>query len=181
MKMSIFGMLFILILLTVGPLIYFNGGEQYIKEWLFSSPGNTTTPELNTEVTYAPVTTDEKITVYKWKDKNGVWQFGNAPPPGLAGVESMTLQPDVNIMKSIPVSAAEKTQEGHSGVVSIRGGKPVESSGNDQRDNDGVGISQESLDNPYAPDSIKELFNSSKNIQQMLDNRQQQQLNSQPK
>lgn len=179
MKMSIFGMLFILVALTVGPLVYFNGGEEYLGELLFSRTPTKSSgaPKLNKDVIYSPVTTDTKVKVYKWKDKNGIWQFGNAPPAGLAGVESMTLQPNMNIMKAIDVPAKEEEASyGPSGLISIGKGDTDDKNSKEGRGkDDGVGISQESLDNPYAPESISELFNSSKNLQNVLNNRQQQQ------
>lgn len=181
MKMSIFGMLFILIALAVGPLVYFNGGKEYIHELLFApaASSRSNVPRLNKDVIYSPVTTDKKIKVYKWKDANGIWQFGNAPPAGLANVESMTLQPNMNIMKSIEVTKSEEVaaDSSPSGLVSIRGGKSADKGAKANRgEDDGkVGISQESIDNPYAPESISELFKSSKNIQKMLDGRHQQQ------
>ena len=180
MKMSIFGMLFILVVLALGPLVYFNGGKEYLSELLFSrTPTKSSSiPELNKDVTYSPVTTDTKVKVYKWKDKNGIWQFGNAPPVGLAGVESMTLQPNMNIMKAIEVpEKGDVASNGPTGLISIgKGDTDDKKSKEDRGKDDGdIGISQESLDNPYAPESISELFKSSKNLQNFLNNRQQQQ------
>ena len=172
MKMSIFGMLFILVALTVGPLVYFNGGSEYLNS-MFSKPNK---PKINRDVVYAPVTTDERVKVFKWKDENGVWQFGNTPPPGLAGVETMTLQPNVNIMKSIDVPEEEPEERSRSGVVSL-GHDFKSGSSKDKKDKKGVGISKESLENPYAPDSISELMKSSQNLQGVLNQRQQQQQN----
>lgn len=39
---------------------------------------------------------------YKWKDKNGVWQFSQTPPP--PGIENNTVDvyPDANIIQSMP-------------------------------------------------------------------------------
>ena len=171
MKMSIFGMLFILIVMTVGPLVYFNGGAEYM-DGLFSKSAK---PKIVKDVVYAPVTTDEKVKVFKWKDENGIWQFGSAPPPGTRGVETMTLQPNVNIMQPIDLPEEEQ-QESRSGVVRLGDSKGSSKYSKDGEKDDSVSISQESLDNPYAPDSISELFKSSKNIQKMLNNREQQQL-----
>ena len=179
MKMSIFGMLFILIAMTVGPLVYFNGGADYING-IFSKSAKPKI-ELNKDVVYAPVTTDEKVKVLKWKDENGVWQFGNAPPPGTRGVETITLQPNVNIMQPIDLPEEQEQQNSRSGVVRLGDKRGSSKYSNDKEKDDSVGMSKESLENPYAPDSISELFKSSGNIQQMLNNRQQQQLNSNPK
>lgn len=184
MKMSIFGMLFILVVLTVGPLVYFNGGAAYMDDWFGqskTSASDSLKSKLNTDVIYAPVTTDKKVKVYKWKDKNGIWQFGNSPPPGLAGVESMTLQPNMNIMKPIDLPEEQEDEVGDRyGVVSLKdkNGGDKSSSKKGKKDEDSVGISKESLENPYAPESISELLQSSKNIQKMLDSRQQQQSNA---
>ncbi|MDH5516474.1 MAG: DUF4124 domain-containing protein [Gammaproteobacteria bacterium] len=177
MKMSIFGMLFILLALTVGPLVYFNGGAAFMDDWFAQSKTASTSlkAKLNTDVVYAPVTTDQKVKVYKWKDQNGIWQFGNAPPPGQAGVESMTLQPNVNIMKALdlPEQQADEVNS-RFGVVSLKN-RDGKNKRDDKADEDSVGISKESLENPYAPESISELLQSSKNIQKLLDSRQQQQ------
>lgn len=179
MKMSIFGMLFILVAFAVGPLVYFNGGKEYLNELFFSSvTTKSAVPALNKDIIYAPVTTDTKVKVFKWKDENGIWQFGSAYPAGLAGVETMTLQPNMNIMQPIEVPSDESdVSNGPSGLVSLRKGKESDSTSKVEKDkgDDAVGISQESLDNPYAPESISELFKSSKNLQKMLDNRHQQQ------
>lgn len=173
-------MLFILVALTVGPLVYFNGGKEYLSELLFSrTPTKSSSiPELNKDIIYSPVTTDTKVKVYKWKDENGIWQFGNAPPVGLAGVESLTLQPNMNIMKAIEVPVnKEVASSGPSGLIRIgKGGTDgKESKDGRGKDDGGIGISQESLDNPYSPESISELFKSSKNLQEFLNNREQQQ------
>ena len=170
MKMSIFGMLLILVILTVGPLVYFNGGVSYFDGWFSQSAKS----RLNKDVVYGPATTDKKVTVFKWKDENGVWQFGNTPPPGLAGVETMTLQPNMNIMKPIDIPE-DNPQSGPSGMVRL--GHDYDSGrSKDKKNKNEVGISKESLENPYAPESISELVNSAGNLQNVLDGRQQQQL-----
>ena len=181
MKMSIFGMLFILVVMAVAPLVYFNGGKEYMRDMFFST--GSVESKLNKDVVYAPVSTDKKVKVFKWKDENGIWQFGGNPPAGLAGVESMTLQPNVNIMKPIdvPEELAESDDGGRSGLLSLRKALDKGKDKSGKKDKDGVGISQDSLNNPYSPDSISELFKSSQNIEKVLHNRQQSQLNNQPK
>ena len=169
MKMSIFGMLFILVALTVGPLIYFNGGSEYL-DGMMNAPSK---PKLNRDVVYAPVTTDEKVTVYKWKDKNGVWQFGSIVPPGI-NAEPMTLQPNVNVMKPVDVPEVEADRRG-TGLVSIGEERKFSSSKDDKDDKEEFGISKESLENPYAPESISELLNTTKGLQGVLNGRQSSQ------
>jgi len=172
MKMSIFGMLFILTALTVGPLIYFNGGADFLSDMTKSKSGR---PEINRDIVYAPVTTDEKVTVYKWKDENGVWQFGSIVPPGVKA-EPMTLQPNVNVMKPVDVPEVIEDRRG-TGLVSI--GKErefISSKKNENKDEkEEFGISEESLENPYAPESISELLNTTKGLQGVFNNRQSSQ------
>lgn len=154
MKSSITSMLIALIALTVIPIVYFYGDDFDLMEFL-SKPFK----KDKDSVDYSPVTSNKKVTVFKWKDENGVWQFGNAPPPGQAGVETMTLRPDTNIMKPVAVPEAEDEKGGPTGLVSL-GGK---------------GLSKESLEDPYSPDSVKDLMNNTMDIKNNLENRQQQQ------
>jgi len=171
MKMSIFGMLMILIVLTVGPLIYFNGGLEYLDGMMNTS----SKPKLNRDVVYAPVTTDEKVTVYKWKDENGVWQFGSIVPPGV-DAQPMTLQPNVNVMKPVDIPEVAEDRRG-TGVVSIGEAREIirSKNGKGKDGEEEFGISKDSLENPYAPESISELLNTTKGLQGVLNNRQQMQ------
>lgn len=170
MKMSIFGMLLILIALTAGPLIYFNGGSEYL-DGMMDTPSK---PKLNRDVVYAPVTTDEKVTVYKWKDENGVWQFGSIVPPGV-DAQPMTLQPNVNVMKPVDLPETVEDRRG-TGVVSIGEAREIIRSKSDKdKDGEEFGISKDSLENPYAPESITDLMNTTQSLQGVLNNRQQMQ------
>lgn len=45
-------------------------------------------------------TTKQKISVYKWRDEQGSWQFGNEPPQGVA-YELLELDPDTNVLPAI--------------------------------------------------------------------------------
>lgn len=51
----------------------------------------------------------ETVTVYKWQDDDGVWQFSNTPVEA-PGVEIMELDGDINIVPSTPTSSAEKVE-----------------------------------------------------------------------
>lgn len=149
MKMSIFSMLFVLVLLAIAPIVYFNGG--------FSDMGFNA-PAPKKEIQYNSVSTDKDVTVYKWKDANGVWQYGSMPPAGQANVESMDLRRDTNVMKAIPLEDEK--------VAEKKGGKVVS-----------MGISKDALENPYKPENVKELMDNTMNIQDMLDSRAENQKN----
>jgi len=50
----------------------------------------------------------EPVTVYKWQDENGIWQFSNEPVQG-KDVEAMELKGAVNVMPATPTSANRAT------------------------------------------------------------------------
>ncbi|XOV86279.1 MAG: DUF4124 domain-containing protein [Pseudomonadota bacterium] len=47
----------------------------------------------------------EKVTVYKWQDENGVWQFSNDPADAGAA-DTLELDGNINIIPSVPVGTA---------------------------------------------------------------------------
>lgn len=56
---------------------------------------------------------DQPVTVYKWQDAEGSWQFGNEPPQGVA-YESRELDPNTNLLAGVEAapSATPVTTEG---------------------------------------------------------------------
>lgn len=158
-------MLLTLIVLTVGPLAYFKWGGQ---EYLASMGSPKSDSKINRDVVYAPVTTDQKVKVYKWKDENGVWQFGSIPPNGVSDIQVMNLQPNVNIMKPVDVPVAEEEIRS-GGVITMTGESKNGSTSKDPLD---------ALENPYAPENVADLIKNTQNIQNMLDSRQQAQENA---
>ncbi len=66
----------------------------------------------------------QPVTVYKWQDAEGDWQFGNEPPQGIA-YESLELDPDTNLLAAVEAapSARPVTTEG----------KPPVQTGTDER------------------------------------------------
>jgi hypothetical protein len=83
-------------------------------------------------------------TVYKWQDKSGQWHFSNQPPPPGTAVSVKTYRTDSNVMAA-PSTAAEATPADDPGDTSL-------------------------LD----PSRIKQLIQDAKNVQKLMDKRQQQ-------
>ena len=83
------------------------------------------------------VVTDEKVRVYKWRDENGVIQFGNEPPLSSSiDSEQIMLDPNSNVIQAVKV--AEKEEEVKSVVktesanpYSVNGMKKVVDDAND--------------------------------------------------
>jgi len=132
MKLKILSMLIILGILSVTPMIYmgkfnpvefldsgFSSGASEFEKLKAKAPGNLTS-----------VVTDEKVQVYKWRDKNGVMQFGSTPPPGVSNARQVALNPNSNVVKAVKVpvkeeSAAAPAELAQPGPYSVKGMKKV--------------------------------------------------------
>ncbi|MBT8133875.1 MAG: DUF4124 domain-containing protein [Gammaproteobacteria bacterium] len=143
MKLKILSMLIILGMLSVTPMIYmgklnpmellgsgFSGGASEFEKLKAKAPRNMTS-----------VVTDEKVQVYKWRDKNGVMQFGSTPPPEVRNAQQVELNPNSNVVKAVKVPVEEE--------------KPVAS----------ADLAQPS---PYSVKGMKKVMDDAKDIEQML-------------
>ena len=143
MKMKIFSMLIILGIMSVTPMIYmgkfnpleflgsgFSSGASEFENLKARAPRNLTN-----------VVTDEKVQVYKWRDKNGVMQFGNTPPPTVRNAEQVELNPNSNVVKAVKVPVVEE--------------KPVASADVEQP-------------SPYSVKGMKKVMDDAKGVEQML-------------
>ena len=143
MKMKIFSMLIILGIMSVTPMIYM--GKFNPLEFLGSgfSSGASKFENLKAKAprNLANVVTDEKVQVYKWRDKNGVMQFGNTPPPSVRNAQLVELNPNSNVVKAVKVPVVEE--------------KPVASSAVEQP-------------SPYSVKGMKKVMDDAKGVEQML-------------
>ena len=99
---------------------------------------------------------DGKDVFYKWYDAEGNIQFTTEPPP--EGVE-FTLKgfdPNANVIQSVKLPAEEN------------GAEETNSTAKKANDPGDIG-------NPYSPDTIKKLFEDTKNIEKLLQQRLQDQ------
>ncbi len=132
MKLKIISMLIILGILSVTPMIYtgkFNPMD-YLGSGFISAA-----PEFEKLKAKAPrnltsVVTDEKVQVYKWRDKNGVMQFGSTPPPGVSNAQQVELNPNSNVVEAVKVPVKEESAEAPAelaqpGPYSVKGMKKV--------------------------------------------------------
>lgn len=155
MKFKILSMLVILGFLSITPMIYM--GKIDPLSWLDFDAGATDFVKLKakTSKNLSSVVTDEKVKVYKWRDKNGVMQFSNVlpagPPPGDADgsskVEQLELNPNSNVVSAVNVP--------------IRG-KPEE-------------VAQTESTNPYSMKGMKKVMQDAKGVEALLQQRHEQQ------
>ena len=82
------------------PMAFFGGGLSELEKLKAKAPKG-----------LSNVVTDEKVQVYKWRDKNGVMQFSNTPPPGSMKGEKIELNPNSNIIQAIKVEKKEKVKK----------------------------------------------------------------------
>jgi hypothetical protein len=51
------------------------------------------------------------ITVYKWKDVDGVWHYGDTPPPtGGSSVQMIEVNPNTNLIAGLPAEPETRTE-----------------------------------------------------------------------
>ena len=154
MKFKIFSMVVILGVISVLPMIYmgkfdsmpfigsiFKGGTSEFEQLKAKTPKNLTN-----------VVTDEKVQVYKWRDKNGVMQFSKiAPVEGSS--EKIELNPNENIIQAVKIPVEEVEQE------IVKSEKP----------------------NPYSIKDMKKVMDDARGVEDLLQNRfedQQKALNN---
>jgi hypothetical protein len=95
----------------------------------------------------------ETVTVYRWRDKNGNWSFGSEPPKGVKS-ETITVNPDANLIQGIPQEEEKKT--GKTTVIESSGdGKPISVMG-------------------YSAEDVSKIMRSAKEARKAMENRYKQ-------
>jgi hypothetical protein len=146
MKFKILSLLVTLGFLSVMPMIYIgklnplaffdSGLDNGLSELKAKAPEN-----------FSNAVTEEKVSVYKWRDKNGVMQFSNTPPASGAVAELIVLNPNSNIVQAVKIPQQEAfTEEVNS-----------------------------SAPNPYSIQGMKQVMDDAKGVEQLLQNRHEQQ------
>lgn len=103
----------------------------------------------------AAKTKPEKVKVYKWKDKDGVWQFSNMPVD-VEGVQVMELEGAINIM---PAATAKPERVAERAVQSKSPSIPS-----------GIGgISPDSI----SPEKVKQAMETATHLQETIDKRKE--------
>jgi hypothetical protein len=102
-------MIIVLCVMAAIPLIFFSDNDLLAKFGL-GGKGGDSLQELRAKApkNITNVKTDKDVTVYKWRDANGVMQFSHAPPPDGGQAEAVNLRSDTNIVKAIKVPEAEE-------------------------------------------------------------------------
>lgn len=151
MKFKILSMLITLGVLAVMPMIYMGKFEPmaFFSSGVQDSVSEFNKLKANATNGFAGVVGNEKVQIYKWRDKNGVMQFSHVPPASGGFSEKVELNPNTNIVQAVKVPQVEKEQ-------------PNE-------------VAQIEKPNPYSIKSAKKVLQDAKGIEAMLQKRHEEQ------
>ena len=149
MKSKLFFMLLALGVMAITPMIYMGK----FNPLAILGPGfSARSPVSENLKASAPknltsVVTDEKVEVYKWRDENGVMQFSNTPPPSDSNAEKVVLDPNSNLMQAVKIPVKEEPKE----------------------------VVQTQPQTPYSQKAMKKVMDDVKNVEKLMQQRQQKQ------
>ena len=95
---------------------------------------------------------DSSPTIYKWKDANGVWQFTNELPVGVADAETVSISSNTSVLAFKPQAEPDKDD----GPAEAKQDASLE------------------LDLLPTPGRVKKLIEDAQNVQNILDERAKQ-------
>jgi hypothetical protein len=149
MKFKILSMLVTLGILSVVPMIYMGKFDPlaFFGSGLDSGLSDLEKLKAKAPEGFSNAVTDEKVQVYKWRDEHGVMQFSNTPPASGAAAEQIVLKPNSNIVQAVKIPVKESAAEEVSS----------------------------SAPNPYSIKGMKKVMDDAKGVEQLLQNRHEQQ------
>jgi len=147
MKFKIFTMLVTLGILSVVPMIYMGKFDPMAFFDSSLSKGMSEFKNIKAKVpkSLSSGITDKKVQVYKWRDKNGVMQFGNTPPLAGADTEKIELNPNKNIVQAVKIPEKEEPAR----------------------------VAKTESPNPYSVKGMKKVMNDAKGVEELLQKRHQ--------
>ena len=104
---------------------------------------------------------DSLKTIYKWQDDLGQWHYSTIMSDPNAKVQKLKINPNMNVFAREPVHKSTGTSVQNDKAKTVVKGKG---------DTPAVGN--------YSPGAIKQMFEDAKNVQTLLENRQQAQLDA---
>ncbi|VAW54817.1 hypothetical protein MNBD_GAMMA05-1789 [hydrothermal vent metagenome] len=150
MKFLIFKMLVTLGILITMPLIYMGKIDPvpYFDSLFGGGMPDISALKSKVPTTLSNVVSDEKVQVYKWRDKNGVMQFSNTPPPTGSRAEQLEIDPNSNLMQAVKIPVEEEPEE----------------------------VAKTERPNPYSAGGMKKALDAAKDVEDMMKKRQEKQM-----
>jgi len=150
MKFKIIKMLIILGILAATPMIYMGkfNPMDILDAGLRGGSSEFDKLKAKAPTGLSSVTTDKKVQVYKWRDKNGVLQFSNTPPMD-GQAETIELNPNDNVIQAVKIPEKEVVEK--------------EVANNTERPS------------PYSPKGMKKVMDDVKGVEDLMNKRNEQQ------
>lgn len=145
MKSTIISMLIVLCVMAVVPMFLF-GDNDLLASLGFGPKDELSALRAKAPKNFSTVTTDKKVTVYKWRDEHGVMQFSNTPPSQGGQADKVELLPDTNVVKAIKVPEDEPRKKTGPIVMSTR--------------------------SPYTPGGMKDMLDTTSQLKDTLTQKQ---------
>ncbi len=125
MKSTLISTILVLCILITVPILLF-GDMDFLKNFGFSGDDSSFWSRAKAPRNVTSVTTDQKVTVYKWRDEHGIMQFTSTPPAEGQQVEEVELSPNTNIVKAVEVPEEEPEQvSGQPNVMTVGSSGPA--------------------------------------------------------
>lgn len=142
-------MLIILGILSVTPMIYMGKFDplSFIDSGVDKGLSGFEKLKAKAPENLGNAITDEKVQVYKWRDKNGVMQFSNTPPQNGDTAQQLELNPNHNVVQAVKIPVKEAATEEDSSEAP----------------------------NPYSVKGMKKVMNDAKGVEQLLQKRHEDQ------
>ena len=148
MKATILSMIIVLCVLAAIPMFMMGENSVLARFGPGAFGGLDDQPEPPKNLTN--VTTDQKVQVYKWRDKHGVMQFTNTPPPEARQAELIELAPNTNVIKAVEVPEEEpETKPSRPRVMTVG--------------------------SPYTPEGMKDLLDTTSSLAEDMGQKQMEQ------
>lgn len=93
-----------------------------------------------------------QVTVYRWRDQDGVWHYGSSPPPDGRPYESRTIDTAANA-DLFPAAPAQREQPAGTGAKETEPARPAPAS-------------------PYSAEGIQKLFDDARSLRDTSHERQ---------
>lgn len=146
-------LLILLLLSGILPFVY-PFGRPLLKLSDISMPNLEAVKEKLPELPRLDRRSGQIVTVYRWRDKSGNWSFGSEPPAGVKA-ESMTVDPDANLIQGLPQSE-ESGADGTTVIESTGDGGPISVMG-------------------YSADDVSKIMQSAREAKAAMEQRYKQQ------
>lgn len=94
----------------------------------------------------------QDVTVYQWKDKDGVTHFGGTPPTGHGTYEKKEIRANTNVMQALKIQEEEEEETSSQKVTTV--GSPYSADGVKKLLDDAQGIQDQMNERKAATDEL---------------------------